>query len=236
MTLTTTDDMGAVDSSGALATIRDDIDGDGVLNEVDKDNDNDKFKDTKDVDKDGDGWDVALETTAGSSDLDPFSLPSAGAIGDVGPGTNSVVVKLNRKKPDVDSITVKGTVAVPEDFDPAGLDVSFEFDGGVLDKDFTLDDKGKFNDKEAGDKVSFSKPKRLKESATFVSNFSLTLKKKNLAMLFPQFGDETVKNVPRPMTFSVTLDGTTWTNQKLMDYTATEGKNGNAKQPKPPKN
>jgi PKD repeat protein len=235
VTLKTTDDIGSVDSAGTLAAVLDDIDGDGVLNVDDKDNDNDKFKDNKDVDKDGDGWDVTLETAAGSSDLDPFSLPLSGSSGDAGPGTKKVVVKLNRKKPDQDSIAINGTVVVSEGFDPAGAEVSFEFGDGALVKEYTLDTKGKFTDKPLGEKVSFGKAKRLKESDTYVSTFSINLKKQDLADVLPQFDDATVKKVMRPFTFAVTLEGTIWTNQKSMEYTATEGKNGNAKQPKAPK-
>ena len=57
------------------------------------------------------------------------------------PGVSKLGIKLNLAKPSLDSIGLKGTLAVPAGFSAAGatLEVSI---GGVV-KTFTLDAKGK---------------------------------------------------------------------------------------------
>jgi PKD repeat protein len=249
VTLTVTDDTDVVNTTGTAAVLFDDVDNDTIPNTDDKDNDNDGIKDKKDLDKDGDGWDAPLEMLAGTNDFIADSVPPSGIPGSTGPGVKSLKLVMNRAKPGKDTISLKGTVPVSPGLTSIFADVAFSFENPLaagsdqegappqLVRSYTLDAKGKFND--GFDSLSFSNARLVKKSGTpgaYVSDFTYKLKKQNLAAHFPQFLDATLKNVAVPLNFMVTLDGVTFSNQKELSYTATQGKKGTAKQPKPKKN
>lgn len=143
------------------------------------------------------------------------------------PGVSKLGIKVNFAKPSVDSIALKGTLAVPADFAVAGatLEVSI---GGVV-KTFTLDAKGKA--KVGDDKAQLTV--KAKKGVVLAQDAKLSVKfsKGSFASSLADDGlvDATVKDVAVTMPVEIELNDTMYASAQPQTYTAKTGKTGKTK-------
>ena len=137
-------------------------------------------------------------------------------------------ISFNFKTPaGKDSLTISGTLPLPLDFVPAGKMVQVAL--GDLDLSTPLDPKGKATDK------TFTIKAKLKDGKFLVSpgKFTLTVKKASLFADLEDLGfsnDDVLKpgeTVEAPLIIS--LDGVSYQDTILFNYTAKIGKKGTAK-------
>lgn len=177
------------------------------------------------TDSDGDGFPDLVETTAGTSLIDPASTPFAGLPAGTAQSLPvfKVQIKLNFAKPG-DSISASGTLPVADGFVFTGQQVITNV-GGVV-KVFTLDAKGK-SAASTTQKFSLSKPK------LGVSKFSLKLSKGTFAAAFADeslTGNLDVKKESRSTRVTIYFNQVTYTKTQSLEYTAKKAKTGSAKQ------
>jgi hypothetical protein len=143
------------------------------------------------------------------------------------PGVSKLAIKLSFKKPSADSISLKGTLAVPAGFSAAGatLEVSI---GGVV-KTFTLDAKGKAT--VGTDKVKLKV--KAKKGVVLAQDAKLSIKfaEGSFASSLSDEGlvNATVKNVAVSMPVEIKLNDTMYASTQAQTYSAKEGKSGKTK-------
>jgi len=107
------------------------------------DTDRDGVADSDDADDDGDNVSDELEALAGTSSTDknstPFGAKPATSSGDL--DAAKLAIKLSFTKPLKDSISLSGTLPIPENFLPLGERITVSV-GGVIQA-FDLDNKGR---------------------------------------------------------------------------------------------
>ncbi|HEV7734151.1 MAG TPA: hypothetical protein VGR62_18410 [Candidatus Binatia bacterium] len=138
-----------------------------------------------------------------------------------------LAIKLNFSTPAKDSVTLTGTLPIPDGFDPTakvlGLDI-----GGVV-RSFTLDAKGKAQT--ATDKVTLT----VRASRGIVlaqdAKFTVKISKGSLAGEFTDEGltDADVDKEPRSVDVQVTVeDASRSAKTAVLTYKAKQGKTGSA--------
>ena len=143
------------------------------------------------------------------------------------PGVTKLQIKLNFAKASMDGIDLKGTLAVPDGFSPAGATLQVSV-GGVV-KSFTLDTKGKA--KVGTDQAQvFVKKKR---GLVLAQDAKLTVKfaKGSFASSLLDEGlvDATVTDAPVTIPVEVVMNATTYAKAQPQVYTAKQGKTGKTK-------
>ena len=172
------------------------------------------------LDSDGDGFSDTFETAAGSDPLVAASTPTGAAISLQTLIASKISIKLNFAKPNLDSITLSGTVPVPAGFVPAGKSVVFNI-GGVT-QGFTLTSKGKGivgkNTCSFGIKAGTQK-------------YSLKLTKGSFAGALMDEGltNKTDTGSPHGVTCSLSFNGGIFQLSKSVTYKSKFGKTGAAK-------
>lgn len=143
------------------------------------------------------------------------------------PGVTKLQIKLNFAKPSMDVIDLKGTLAVPDGFSPAGATLQVSV-GGVV-KSFTLDTKGKAKVGTDQAQVFVKKKKGL----VLAQDARLTVKfaKGSFAssMLDEGLVDATVTDAAVTIPVEVVMNGTTYAKTQPLRYSAKQGKSGKAK-------
>ena len=143
------------------------------------------------------------------------------------PGVSKLAIALNFAKPSRDSISLKGTLAVPAGFSAAGATIQASI-GGVV-KTFTLDAKGKA--KVGGDQAGLSvKAKRgvvLAQDAKLNIRFS----KGSFAssLVDEGLGNATVTDVAVLVPVEIKLNDTMYAKAQPQKYSAKQGKTGRTK-------
>lgn len=159
-------DLGAVE---AELFDPNDLDGDGIPNDLDDDDDGDGVKDTKDPDRDGDGVNDDLDPAPD----DPLVVGPGGMVGVPGLSVKKVVVKLDFDDAGRDKIIVAGVFPIPAAFLLAGTVVNADVGGQT--QTFTLDEKGKgFS---GDDLFKLKIGKKPNADGTFNAKWKLILKK-----------------------------------------------------------
>lgn len=143
------------------------------------------------------------------------------------PGVSKLGIKLNLAKPSLDSIGLKGTLAVPAGFSAAGatLEVSI---GGVV-KTFTLDAKGKAT--VGTDKAQLTVKAKKGVVAAQDAKLSVKLTKGSFASSLVDEGlvNATVTDVAVTMPVEIKLNDTMYASAQPQRYKAKTGKSGSAK-------
>ncbi|MEO6027678.1 MAG: hypothetical protein ABIR79_12495 [Candidatus Binatia bacterium] len=143
------------------------------------------------------------------------------------PGVSKLGIKLNFAKPSLDSIGLKGTLAVPAGFSAGGatLEVSI---GGVV-KTFTLDAKGKAT--VGTDKAQLTVKAKKGVVAAQDAKLSVKLTKGSFASSLVDEGlvDAIVADVAVTMPVEIKLNGTMYASAQPQTYKAKAGKTGSAK-------
>jgi hypothetical protein len=114
-----------------------DIDGDGLTNDVDLDDDGDGIADAKDPDRDGDGVDNDLDAAPD----DPTVTGMLGMLPLGALGVQALALRLDFATAGKDSITMKGVLPVAAGFVPGG--VQADVDVGGQTRSFVLDARGR---------------------------------------------------------------------------------------------
>lgn len=143
------------------------------------------------------------------------------------PGVTKLQIKLNFAKSSMDGIDLKGTLAVPDGFSPAGATLQVTI-GGVA-RSFTLDTKGKA--KVGTDQAQVFVKK--KKSLVLAQDARLTVKfaKGSFAESLADEGlaDATVTEAPVTIPVEVVMNGTTYAKAQPQLYSAKQGKTGKTK-------
>ena len=143
------------------------------------------------------------------------------------PGVTKLQIKLNFAKASMDGIDLKGTLAVPDGFSPAGATLQVSV-GGVV-KSFTLDAKGKAKVGTDQAQVFVKKKKGL----VLAQDAKLTVKfaKGSFASSLLDEGlvDATVTDAPVTIPVEVVMNATTYAKAQPQVYTAKQGKTGKTK-------
>ncbi|HYG78197.1 MAG TPA: PKD domain-containing protein [Planctomycetota bacterium] len=136
-------------------------------------------------------------------------------------------IKLNFVKTGSDTITIAGTLPVPQGFAPGGQQVSVDVGGAV--QTFTLSSKGSAKVAKSSFKLQLKKQKgsvnaqNAKFSATLKGAFATSLENEGLV------GTITVKNQPVTVLIVVQLDVTPFSKLQPIHYSAKAGKSGSGK-------
>jgi hypothetical protein len=143
------------------------------------------------------------------------------------PGVSKLGITLNFAKPSFDSITFRGTLAVPAGFSAAGatLEVSI---GGVV-KTFTLDAKGKA--KVGNDRAQLTVKRKKGVVLAQDAKLSVRLAKGSFASSLADEGlvNATVKDLAVTMPVEIELNDTMYASAQPQKYTAKAGKTGKTK-------
>ncbi|HLX65097.1 MAG TPA: Calx-beta domain-containing protein [Planctomycetota bacterium] len=178
------------------------------------------------IDSDGDGFPDIVEIAAGTNPLDSKSTPINNAPAQVLSISNvKLGIALNFSKKSSDSITLSGTVVLPQGFLDSGKLVYFAI-GGVTRR-FALDANG--SAKIGADTVKFRFGNSL---FTQTGTFVLTIRKADAAALFVNEGltSGSAEKSPRTVPIYVVLNTNLYRVLQPQVYTA-NGKTGKTKNP-----
>lgn len=143
------------------------------------------------------------------------------------PTVRKLEVKLNFAKPQNDSITFEGSLAIPENFIVEGATLNVNI-GGVT-RNLTLDSRGKFRN--TNDQAQLT----VKSSHGLVlaqqAKLSLKFTKRTFGALLVDDGlvNQTVTNAVVSLPVEIELDGTMFAKTHALKYSAKAGKTGSAK-------
>ena len=185
------------------------------------------------LDSDADGFpdeiEVALGTNPQAASSTPFDGSQAGAAQTL--AVAKLGVKLNFAKPGTsDSVTISGTLPVPDQFVVAGQQITVDV-GGTIGA-FTLNDKGTAALGSNSIKLTLKRKKGivLAQNAKFSAKFL----KAGFADRFTDEGlkNTTVKNASDTLPVVVLFNQQVFKSELPMLYTATTGKTGHTTQPR----
>ena len=185
------------------------------------------------LDSDADGFPDEVETALGTDPHSASSTPFGGSSAGTAQALtiSKLGIKLNFAKPGTsDSVTISGTLPVPDQFVVAGQQITIDV-GGTIGA-FTLNDKGTAALGSNSIKLTLKRKKGvvLAQNAKFSAKF---LK----AGFADRFTDEglkniTVKNASDILPFVVIFNQQVFKSELPMLYTATIGKTGHTTQPR----
>lgn len=180
-------------------------------------------------DSDGDGFPDQLEIATGSSSLDAASTPLGIPAGATGSelSISKIGIKLNFLKTGVDTISVSGTLPIPNGFaEPQSIIVDF---GGVIDT-FALNARGSAKNGNNTFKlmVKTKKGTVAAQDARFMAKFSKGDFSSNLANEELD-GEADVRGAQKDIVVIILFNNTRFQTTRALSYTARKGKSGSAK-------
>jgi hypothetical protein len=182
------------------------------------------------IDSDGDGFSDSFETAAGSNPFNAGSTPADATAG-APPQALTVTkmsIKLSFAKQGADSISVSGTLPVPDNFNVSGKKVVVNV-GGVI-KSFVLDSKGASPRGSDTFKLMVKQKKGVAaaQNAKFTAKFSKGTFADKLADE-GLTGTADVKKSPKTVQVDVIFNQTAYRKLQPQSYSAKAGKTGATK-------
>jgi hypothetical protein len=180
------------------------------------------------ADSDADGFPDELESALGTLANDATSTPTGATAVAGTPTITKASVALNFAKPSSDSISLMGTLPVPDGFVVSGTQVTVDV-GGVI-KTFTLDEKG-------ASPASTTESLKLKVKAVQgvisaqEAKFTLKCSKSDFVSTLSDesLSDTTIKGQAVNLPVVILFNGQLFKATHPLLYTAKAGKNGRAK-------
>ena len=179
-------------------------------------------------DSDGDGFSDAFEIAAGTNPLDPNDKPANGSVQTPPSAQVGLSIKLNFAKPDSDSITLTGSLAIPAGFTVNGAKAIV--DVGGVDHAFSLNQKGIGTDGKNSFKLSAKSKNGIAAAQT--AKYAMKLVNGAFAAALASKGLIGTQNDPgsqHTITVSLVFAKTAYQTQKQVTYKCKKGKSGAAK-------